>query len=235
MTARIHYELTAGIATITMDDGKANALSPAMLTELNSALDRAQADKALVVLAGRAGMFSAGFDLGVMGRGGEQAYAMLMAGFRLAERLLSYPKPVVIACSGHALAMGVFLVMSGDERIGVEGAYKIGANEVAIGLTMPYSAVEICRQRLAPAHFQRAVNNAEIYAPEDAVAAGFLDRLVPATELAAAAQAAAQRLAKLNLPAHAASKLRSRAQSLAALRQAIEADADDLRALAKPR
>jgi enoyl-CoA hydratase len=235
VTARTRYELADGIATITLDDGKANALSPAMLAELNGALDRAQADKALVVLTGREGMFSAGFDLGVMGRGGEEAFSMLLAGFRLAERLLSFPKPVVIACSGHALAMGVFLVLSGDERIGVEGAFKIGANEVAICLTMPYSAVEICRQRLAPAHFQRAVNNAEIYAPAEAVAAGFLDRLVPASELAVQARAAAVRLARLNQPAHAASKLRSRAHSLAALRQAIEADADDLRALTRLR
>src|SRR6185503_15740762 len=122
-------------------------------------------------------------------------------------------------------AMGAFLVLSGDYRIGAVGAHKIGANEVAIGITMPFFGVEICRQRLAPAHFHRAVVNAEIYTPEDAVAAGFLDRVVPASELGDAARSTAARLAKLDLNAHAASKLRAREQALKAIRSAIETDA----------
>jgi enoyl-CoA hydratase len=224
MTDLVSYQLSDSIATLTMDDGKANVMSPQMLASLNGALDRAAADRAVVVLTGRAGMFSAGFDLSVLAAGGERAAGMLNQGFELAHRLLSFPLPVVIACSGHALAMGSFLVLAADYRIGVEGAFKIGANEVAIGMTMPFSAAEICRQRLAPAHFTRAVLTAEIYAPQDAVAAGFLDRVVAAPDLQEQARQVALRLAKLNMPAYIATKLRVRDSLLTALRSAIAAD-----------
>jgi enoyl-CoA hydratase len=225
MSPLVTYEADDSIATITMDDGKMNVLSPAMFAALNDAFDRAAKERAVVVLTGRDGVFSAGFDMRVLSAGGRDAADMVRTGFELAERILSFPTPVVVACTGHALAMGVFLVLSGDYRVGAVGAHKIGANEVAIGITMPFFGVEICRQRLAPAHFHRAVVNAEIYAPEDAVAAGFLDRVVPAAELRDVARSAAVRLAKLDPTAHAASKLRARDQALKAIRSAIESDA----------
>ena len=220
----VTYALDDGIATITMDDGKMNALSPTMFGELNAALDRAQADRAVVVLSGRAGVFSAGFDLRVLRAGGADSVQMVSTGFELAERLLAFPAPVVIACTGHAIAMGVFLVMSGDYRVGTAGAFKIGANEVSIGIIMPFFGVEMCRQRLAPAHFHRAVINAEIYTPEDAVGAGFLDRVVSAAELQGAAREVATQLAKLDLHVYSATKLRAREHALKAVRAAIEAD-----------
>ena len=231
MNTRLSYQLQDRIATIVMDDGKVNTMSLAMQAELNAALDRARADGATVVLSGRKGVFSAGFDLPVLAAGGADALKMLSGGFALAERLLTFPTPVVIACTGHALAMGVFLVASADYRIGVEGAYKIGANEVAIGMILPRAAIEICRARLAPAHFQRAVITAEIYTPADAVAAGFLDRVVAEAELPAAAQAAAARLAKLSMKAHAASKLLARERLLKNLRAAMEADRETYQAM----
>ena len=157
MSDLVAYKLEQPICTITLDDGKVNCLSPQMLSEINAALDQAEEDGAVVVIAGRKGKFSAGFDLAVVGKGGDEAVNMLIDGFRLAERLLSFPRPVVIACTGHALAMGSFLLLSVDYRIGADGAHKIGPNEVAIGMTMPRFGVEICRQRLAPAHFHRAV------------------------------------------------------------------------------
>jgi enoyl-CoA hydratase len=224
MAPRVDYRLHDGIAEIRVDDGKVNALSLDMFAELASAFDRAKADRAVVVLAGRPGIFSAGFDLRVLRAGGPAASGMVRTGFELAERILAFPTPVVVACTGHAIAMGVFLVLSGDYRIGAQGAYQLGANEVAIGITMPHFGVEICRQRLAPAHFQRAVALAEMYAPDDAVAAGFLDRVVPEAEVVPAAQALAARLAQLDVDVHAASKLRARAHALAAIRAAIEAD-----------
>jgi enoyl-CoA hydratase len=223
MGALVSYRLDDSVATITMDDGKVNVLSLAMLAELSAALDRAEADRAVVVLTGRPGVFSAGFDLPVL-QGGTAAADMLRAGFDLAARLLAFPTPVLVACPGHAVAMGVFLVLCGDYRIGASGSYKLTANEVAIGLTMPRAAVEICRQRLTPACFNRAVVIAEVFPPEDAVAAGFLDRVVPAAELAGAAAAAAAELARLDLDAHAATKLRTRLLAGTALREAIDAD-----------
>jgi enoyl-CoA hydratase len=218
------YQFDGSTATIAMDDGKVNVLSPRMLDELDGALDRAVADAAVVVLTGREGVFSAGFDLAVLRGGGDEAVRMLQAGFRLAERILSFPNPVVIACPGHAIAMGVFLVLSADYRIGVTGPYKLVANEVAIGLTMPRAAAEICRQRLAPAAFNRAVILAEPFSPESAVAAGFLDRVVQPSELDEVARTTAAQLAGLDRVAHAATKLRTREQALTALRAAIEAD-----------
>ena len=224
MNPILTYQRTDAVASIAMDDGKVNALSPRMLAELNGALDRAEADGAVVLLSGRVGVFSAGFDLGVLRAGGGEAREMVKTGFELAERLLRFPTPVLIACGGHALAMGSFLLLSADYRIGVNGAFRIGANEVAIGMTLPQVLIEICRQRLSPAHFQRALINAEIYAPEGAVAAGFLDQVVAPGELADTAQRTAQNLATLNMAAHAAVKLSVRAQALQAIRRAIESD-----------
>lgn len=232
MSPLVTYELEDSIATITMDDGKVNAMSVRMLSELNSALDRAVTDRAVVVLTGRPGTFSAGFDMPVLTAGGTDAHTMVTMGFASAERILSFPAPVVVACTGHALAMGVFLVLAADYRIGADGAHKIGAIEVAIGLTMPLFGVEICRQRLAPAHFNRAVINAEIYAPAEAVAAGFLDRVVPASDIQDEARRAAAAFTKLNMDVHTATKFRAREHTLKAIRAAIEADDASWRARA---
>jgi enoyl-CoA hydratase len=230
MVALVSYRLRDSVATITMDDGKVNVLSQAMLTELGSALDRAAADRAVVVLTGREGVFSAGFDLAILRAGGAAAADLLRAGFDLAARLLAFPAPVLVACPGHAVAMGAFLVLSGDYRIGARGPYKVTANEVAIGMTVPRAAIEICRQRLTPACFNRAVGLAEVFAPDDAVVAGFLDRVVPAAELAQVAAAVAAELAGLDLDAHAATKLRTRQMAQVALRDAIETDDAEYRA-----
>jgi enoyl-CoA hydratase len=224
----VSYNLAESIATITMNDGKVNALSLPMLAELNKAFDTAAADGAVVVLTGRAGMFSAGFDLALLRAGTADTLDMLAAGFALAERLLSFPRPIVAACSGHAIAMATFLLLSTDYRIGASGPYRITANEVAIGLTMPRAAVEICRQRLTPAHFHRAVSLAEVYEPAAAVEAGFLDQVVGPADLAEVAQACAARLATLDADAHAATKLRAREHTLTALRTAIGADNAEL-------
>lgn len=220
----VSYQFRDSIATITMDDGKVNVLSPQMLTDLNEAFDRAAADRAVVVLTGRSGVFSAGFDLTVLRAGGSPAFGMLRAGFELAARMLAFPAPVLIACTGHAVAMGAFLLLSGDYRVGAADPYKITANEVAIGLTMPLPAVEICRQRLSPAYLSRAVVLAEVFAPGDAVAAGFLDRLVPAPELQDVATSSAADIARLDMDAHAATKLRARDLALKAIRAAIDTD-----------
>jgi enoyl-CoA hydratase len=224
MSTLVTYRNEESIATVTMDDGKRNVLSPQMFAELNEAFDRALADDVPVVLTGRPETFSAGFDLKILTAGGPEATAMLIAGFKLSERLLGFPTPVVVACNGNAIAMGAFLVLSADYRIGTAGPYRLVANEVAIGLTMPAFGIEICRQRLAPAHFNRAVINSESYGPDEAVVAGWLDRVVPAPELADAAHAKVVELAKLNPAAHAATKLRARAATLEAIHHAIESD-----------
>jgi enoyl-CoA hydratase len=224
MSEPVTYELRDGVATVRMDDGKVNALSRGMLAAIGSALDKAEADEAVVVLMGRPGIFSAGFDLRALRGGGPDAVLMLQEGFHLAERLLTHPRPVVLACPGHAIAMASFLLLSADYRIGVTGDYRVTANEVAIGLVMPRAAVEICRQRLAPAYFHRAVILAEVFTPEQAVAAGFLDAAVAPDTLEQTAADTGRRLAELDVTAHRVTKARARALSLERLRAAVEQD-----------
>lgn len=227
--ALLTYDLDGehGVATVTMDDGKANALSPAMIAELNGAVDRAEADDAVLVLTGRPGRFSGGFDLSVMGGGGREVFDLVESGFELSYRLLSHPRPVVIACSGHAVAMGAFLVLSGDLRLGLTGDARIVANEVAIGMTLPHAAIAVLRQRLTPAAFERAALLAEPFSGEAAVAAGFFDRVVEPEALADEARAAAVALAALDRDAHAATKAKARRPTFQALRAAIDADHAD--------
>jgi enoyl-CoA hydratase len=207
-----------------MDDGKVNVMSPAMQTAMHGALDRAEADDSVVVLTGRPGILSAGFDLPTLRAGGSTAQDMVIGGFELAERMLSFPTPIVIACTGHAIAMGVFLLVSGDYRIGPDGPFRFQANEVAIGLTMPRAAVEVLRQRLTPSCLTRAVTMAEAFGPATAVAAGILDEVVPIGDLEPRALAVANEAAALDHQAHRSSKLRVRREALDALRSAIEAD-----------
>ena len=221
----VSYQLAEGVATIVMDDGKVNALSPAMLAAVNDALDHATADGAVVILTGRTGIFSGGFDLSTLRAGGPEAAHMLEQGFHLALRLLTHPAPVIIACNGHAVAMGVFLLLSGDYLIGVDGPYRLVANEVAIGLTMPFAAIELCRQRLAPSHFIRVVGLAEAYAPADGVAAGLLDRVVDAADLLETATTVATGLARLDRSAHASTKARARHAAIDAVHSGLTMDA----------
>ena len=221
----LSYTVDAAVATITMDDGKANALSPAMLDELGAAFDRAESDSVgAVVLAGRPGRFSGGFDLGVLRTGGAGAARMLRGGFELAERLLGFPRPVVAACTGHAVAMGLFLLCSGDYRIGAAGDFKLQANEVAIGLTLPYPALAILRYRLTPSSFDRAVGLAEVFTPPEAVEVGLLDRLVEPNAVVPVTQEVAASFLTLDASAHTASKRRARATLLTELREGIETE-----------
>ncbi|HEY5977289.1 MAG TPA: crotonase/enoyl-CoA hydratase family protein [Solirubrobacterales bacterium] len=216
------YELAEGVATIALDDGKVNAFSIAMLEAVHADLDRAEQDEAVVVITGREGYFSAGFDLKVFSEEPERIVEMLTLGATLCERVLAFPRPVLVACSGHAIAAGSFLPLAADLRIGVEGPFKLGLNEVKIGLTVPLFVVELARQRLQPTYFDRAVVNATMFDPAGAVAAGFLDRAVPPGEFPARVQEGAAELAGLDADAHAATKLRARAPAIKAIRAAIE-------------
>ncbi|MGO8949232.1 MAG: crotonase/enoyl-CoA hydratase family protein [Ktedonobacterales bacterium] len=210
---------------IVMDDGKANVMSISMLEALHSAFDEAQRDQTVVVLTGRGQTFSAGFDLKVLAGGSAvDMYQMLKAGAELALRILSFPTPVVVACNGHAYPMGAFLILSADLRLAAEGSYKTGMNEVAIGIALPQFGIEVARQRLTPAYFSRCLLTGELLAPPEAVTAGFFDRLVPAADLDAAANQAALALSKINMPAHAATKLRARGPAIQAIRAAIDTD-----------
>ena len=223
----IQYDLSDGVATIRLDDGKRNALSPAVLREIYAAFERAKADKAAVILTGRESVFSAGFDLKVMKRGGPDALRMLRAGYGLPARVLAHPYPVVVACTGHVMAMGVFLMLSADYVIGSRGDFRIAANEVAIGLTMPRVAAAMLRHRLEPAAFQRAVTLSEFFDAESALDAGFFDELVDPDEVLQRAQARIEEFRQLDQAAHAASKRRIRKSLIRKIRGSVWLDLID--------
>lgn len=227
MADLIDYQYAGGIATLRMDDGKRNALSPAMFDQLYAAFDRAQADRALVILTGREDTFSAGFDLKTMRSGGLDALRMLRAGYGLTARVLAYPYPVIAACNGHVLAMGVFLMLSCDYTLGRRGDFKVSANEVALGLTMPRVAAAMLRHRLTPAAYQRAVTLSEYFPVEEAARVGFFDEIVDGEGLLQRAGALAAEFARLDMRAHAASKRRIRAGLVRRIRASIPLDLKD--------
>jgi enoyl-CoA hydratase len=207
-----------------MDDGRVNVMSLGMQADLASAIDRAESDGAVLVLRGRPGVFSAGFDLGVLQQGSEETLRMVVGGFELACRLLSFPRPVLVVCTGHAIAMGVFLVVAGDYRIAVSTPARLTANEVAIGITMPRAATELLRQRLVPAAFQRAVLLAEVFDPPGALNAGLVDEVADPDALDGRIDAIVSAMVRLEENAQRATKRRTRAPLLATLEEAIAAD-----------
>lgn len=224
MTELVSYQLDDGIATVRLCNGKVNAISPDVIAGLHRALDRSVTDKAIVILTGQPGILSGGYDLKVMTSSPENAMNLVTAGSELARRMLSHPLPIIVACPGHAVAKGAFLLLCADYRLGVDGAFTIGLNEVAIGMTMHRVGIALARDRLRKSVFQRAVNNAEMFPPQAAKEAGFLDAVVPAENLMGAALAMAAQLKKINLAAHAKTKLKVRSELIETLNQAIEFD-----------
>ena len=194
----IAYDLDGQVATITMDDGKANAQSPAMLDALAAAFDRAEDDEAVVVLRGRPGMFSGGYDLKVFQSGdGDGVTRMLRGGGGLVHRMLTFPRPVLAACTGHAIAQGTFVLAAADTRIGVAGDFRFGMNEVALGLAVPHYAVAVSRHRMHPAALDHALGTGEFVGPAQAQQWGLLDHVVDAEEFDDRVAAEAARLSEL--------------------------------------
>jgi len=227
----VSYTLENKVAVVQMDDGKANALSQPMIDALVAALTRAEAEAGAVVLAGRADRFCAGFDLRVMMSSPDAAIALLKSGSELLLRLYGATLPLVIACTGHALAGGALVVLTGDHRVGADGAFKIGLNEVSIGLPVPVLAMELARDRLLPTELVNATLQAKIYAPAAATVAGYLDEVVPADQALARARDEAARLAALPRTAFRATKLRLRGKTIDHIRASMDGD---LRTLLAP-
>jgi len=224
MSELITYHLEDGIATLTLNNGKVNAISPDVIAAFNAALDQAVTDRAVVIITGQPGILSGGYDLKVMTSGPKEAVSLVTAGSTLARRMLSHPFPIIVACPGHAVAKGAFLLLSADYRIGVEGPFSIGLNEVQIGMTMHHAGIELARDRLRRSAFHRSVINAEMFDPASAVDAGFLDKVVPAEQLQEAALTAARQLKKINMNAHKHTKLKVRKALLDLLDDAIIRD-----------
>ncbi|MEY2403346.1 MAG: enoyl-CoA hydratase [Acidimicrobiaceae bacterium] len=218
----VSLERDGAVAVISIDDGKANALSPDVLHAIGEAFDKAEADGAgAVLLQGRQGRFSAGFDLSIMTSGVEPMRALVTQGAELLLRIFTYPAPVVSACTGHALAAGALVLLVSDVRIGADGDFKIGLNEVAIGMGLPIFAIELARYRMPPSAFDSALLG-EVFAPTDAVRVGYLDRT--SNNVVDEALATAQRLSALRTGAVDHSKRLARGTIADQIKQTLQAD-----------
>jgi enoyl-CoA hydratase len=224
MSDLVAYQLDDGVATLTLSNGKVNAISNEVIAAFNAALDQAEKDRAVVIITSGPGILSGGYDLKIMTSSPEAAMDLVAAGSTLARRMLSHPFPIVVACTGHAVAKGAFLLLSADYRIGVDGPFSIGLNEVQIGMTMHNAGIELARDRLNTSAFGRSVINGEMFDPKGALQAGFLDKVVAPEELTDAARTVALQLKKINMKAHKQTKLKVRKAFLETLDKAIELD-----------
>lgn len=195
MSEHVTTTTVGDVAVVSVDDGKANALSFELIDAISAALTAAEGSAKAVVVIGREGKFSAGFDLSVMTGGVDGARKLLANGALLGLQVFTHPLPIVLGVTGHALAMGGILTTTADYRVGADGPFKIGLNEVAIGMPVPSFAVELCRDRLTSRWFTRCVQHAHICSPQEAEAAGFLDEVVAPDAVRDRAIEVAQQLA----------------------------------------
>ena len=224
MTDIVTLKINENVAEIMMNDGKANVLSHSMFDQLNKAFDAAEKEKAIVILKGRVGLFSGGFDLKELSKGPKEAIELTGRGSRFARRILSFPTPVIGLSTGHCIAMGAFLMLACDYRVGIQGQFKIGLNETLIGMTMHDFGIELARYRIPLNYFNRSVINAELYTPSDAIEAGFYDTVSEIESIETHISEIKQNFKNLNMSAFAGTKIKSRRSLLETLDECIEND-----------
>lgn len=227
MSEHLTIDRQGTVTVLTLDDGKVNALSADLITSISGAVSEAESDKSTtaIVLVGRLGKFSAGFDLGVM-RGGDPAAVVNLVtdGGELVHQLYSCSVPVISACTGHALAAGALILLGCDIRIGAAGPYKIGLNETAIGMVLPPWAVTIAQARLTPTHIQRALPTAHITDAQGAKDAGFLDEVAEPADLLESAMSHAATCAGLSRRAYAGTSALLRTATLDTMRAQLDTE-----------
>lgn len=209
---------------VTLDDGKANAVGFEFVAALHDGLDWALEKAQAVVIAGRPGVFSAGFDLKVIRQGAAEAQPLRMQGARMMARLLLHPQPVVLACTGHAIAAGALILLCGDTRLGVAGDFKIGLNETAIGLVLSTFGTELAQFRIPAQHLTRSIIQADLCSPDEAVERAFIDEVVAADALIDTALQRAGSLIDLDAKAYGAVKRRLRAPTAQRMTAEFEID-----------
>ena len=231
MTDVVSYRLDGDVAVLIFDDGKANVFNDPSIEALHDALDRAEREAKAVVLVGRPGRFSAGFDLSVMSSGVARMQALVKAGVELFLRTWELPIPVVVACTGHAVAAGAMLLLTADYAIGVEGDWKIALNETDIGMPLPIAAIELARARLDPRAFTRATLHAELYDGDGAVEAGYLDAIGKPNSLLDDVMVVARRLTAFETSGYPLSKHRARRALADHVRSTLD---DDVGSISMP-
>ena len=210
------------VSIITLNDGKANVFSPEMSKAVSSLLDQVPEDKGSLVITGRPGIFSAGFDLKIISSGDSDAVALMVkAGFTLLARIYNFPRPVIAACSGHGVALGAFLLCCADYRIGAKGQFIVQANETRNNMSIPTPILEISKSRIAKTHWYRAILNAEAYPVENAIEPGYLDEVTDAENLMKRAMEVANDLATLGHPHYKITKDLDQKETLKRIHDAI--------------
>ena len=218
----MNFEITDKIAILRHDDGKANVVGHNFIDATNDALDKSERDANALVITGRPGMLSGGFDLGEFKKGPEASQALVNNGARMFLRIFTHPQPVIVACSGHAIAAGIFLLLSADTRIGASGDYKLGLNETAIGMALPVFALELAKARLSKRYQTIAPIQARIFNPQSALDAGILDEVVSSDTLMDTAMEHAQLLGSYPSAAYAANKMGMRGAVADTIRKSLE-------------
>ena len=218
----MNYEQHGDVAVLHFDDGKANVVGHDLIATMHQGLDRAAKDAKAVVILGRPGRFSAGFDLDELKKGQQESLALVTAGAHMLLRMFSHPQPLIGACTGHAIAAGAFMLLSCDTRIGTAGDFKLGLNETAIGMVLPVFGLELAAARLSRRHLTAATIQARLFNPEEAMDAGFLDEVVSGDQLQQRSIEVAAQLAKFPAEAYAGNKLAIRESSIERIRQSLE-------------
>ena len=229
--ALLQYSLEGGVATLLLNDGKANALSYDMIATLSAAIKRAESEARAAVIFGMPGKFCAGFDLKVMQRGLSDAADLLSEGGKLYVQMLRSSIPLLSACTGHAIAGGALLLLASDYSIGVEGSFKLGLNEVHIGLPLPLLALELTRHKLDPRRLGEATTLGRLYRPTEAQRVGYLNETCTPENFGALVQERAAALTQINPTAFRETKRRLWGELAAKIEETLKADLDSIRTL----
>jgi len=218
----MQYELLdSGVAKISLDNGKVNAVSVDLSQALIESLARAQSEAKAVLICGHPGMFCAGFDLRVVAQGMDVAMAMFEQGMHLLERLYSHPQPVIVACEGHAIGMGVFLLLASDYRVGAEGDYTFKLPETELGMPFPPTLKILAKTHIDARYHSRTIIQSNAYDGKMAASIGMLDEVVVQTEVMDKAMTVAERLAQLPAEQYKTNKLDIRSAEIEAIRQSL--------------
>jgi enoyl-CoA hydratase len=218
----LNFKLEGNVAVIALDDGKANAVGHAYIGAMNEGLDRAEKEAAAVVITGRSGVFSAGFDLKEIAKGSSKQKALVGSGAQMLLRLFTHPQPVVSASAGHAIAAGALVLLASDTRIGAAGDFKYGLNETAIGMSLPPFGLQMAICRLSKRHQTQAILQATLYEPGEAQTVGYLDEVVAPEALEQTAIKQATALAELPAKAYSETKLDLRAAYIKIIKASLK-------------
>lgn len=194
----VEVDHRGSVAVVRLARGVTNAVSPELVGELADLLDRLRGDagaRALVLTSASDRFFSIGFDLPRLVPLPREEFAAFFSAFdRLCLDLLTFPKPVVAAVTGHATAAGCILALCCDYRYVAEGRKLMGLNEIKLGVPVPYLADRVLAHLVGHRAARDIIDSGDFYAPADQLALGLTDRVLPPDQVIAKALGKAETL-----------------------------------------